>query len=143
VLDENGQVVEERPPGKGTRVCSPTAARQLRTAMEEVVKKGTAKKAAIPGFLVGGKTGTAQKYVPARKAYAENAYVVSFVGYVESAAGPELVGVVVIDDADVPSNLEYGGHLAAPLFRRIAGKVLALRGIEPNPEWMPAPAGDR
>jgi cell division protein FtsI/penicillin-binding protein 2 len=143
VLDENGQVVEERPPGKGTKVCSPTAARQLRTAMEEVVMKGTAKKAAIPGFRVGGKTGTAQKYVPARKAYAENAYVVSFVGYVESAAGPELVGVVVIDDADVPSNLEYGGHLAAPLFRRIAGKVLALRGIEPNPEWMPAPADDR
>lgn len=143
VLDENGAVLEERPPQERAKVCSANAARQLRTAMLEVVKKGTAKKAAIPGFLVGGKTGTAQKYVPARKAYADGCYVVSFVGYVESAAGPELMGVVVIDDAEVPQGVEYGGHLAAPIFRRIAGKVLALRGVEPNPAWLPSVASDR
>jgi cell division protein FtsI (penicillin-binding protein 3) len=142
VLDEAGTVLEERAPVERHRVCSESAARHLRTAMLEVVKKGTAKQAAIPGFLVGGKTGTAQKYVPARKAYAAGAYVVTFVGFAESAAGPELMGIVVIDDADVPSNIEYGGHLSAPLFRRIASKVLALRGVEPNPAWLPTVARD-
>jgi hypothetical protein len=68
--------------------------------------------------------------------------VVTFVGFAESAAGPELMGIVVIDDADVPSNIEYGGHLSAPLFRRIASKVLALRGVEPNPAWLPTVARD-
>jgi cell division protein FtsI/penicillin-binding protein 2 len=137
VLDQDGVVLEDRPPVELHRVCSEAAARQLRTAMYEVVKKGTAKQAAIPGFLVGGKTGTAQKYVPARKAYADGAYIVTFVGFAESMAGIELMGVVVVDDADVPANKEYGGHLSAPLFRRIAGKILAHRGVEPNPEWMP------
>jgi cell division protein FtsI/penicillin-binding protein 2 len=143
VLDETGAVVEECPPVVRGKVCSPVAARNLRSAMLEVVKKGTAKKAAIPGFLVGGKTGTAQKYVPARKMYADGAYVVSFVGFVESAEGAELMGVVVVDDAEVPRETEYGGHLAAPLFRRIAARVLAHRGVEPNPAWLPTIAGDR
>lgn len=143
VLDETGAVVEERPPVERGRVCSEAAARQLRTAMYEVIKKGTAKKAALPGFLVGGKTGTAEKYSPARKCYVDGSYVVSFVGFVESTAGPELMGVVVIDDAEVAREVEYGGHLAAPLFRRIVGKVLALRDIQPNPAWMPGIAGER
>jgi len=139
VMDETGTVIEERATVTRHDVCSPAAARQLRTAMLEVVAKGTAKQAAIPGFLVGGKTGTAKKYVPARKAYAERAYLVTFVGFVESLAGPELMGIVVVDDADVAKGMEYGGQLAAPLFRRIAGKVLALRGVVPNPEWLPKP----
>ncbi len=143
ILNEKGEVIEERPPGEGKRVCSATTARHLRTAMIETVQKGTAKRAAIPGFLVGGKTGTAQRYVPARRAYADGAYVVSFVGFVESAAGPELIGVVVIDDANVPRGNEYGGQLAAPLFRRICASVLAHRGVNPNPAWMPELARDR
>ncbi|MFN0125646.1 MAG: peptidoglycan D,D-transpeptidase FtsI family protein [Verrucomicrobiales bacterium] len=143
ILNEKGELLEERPPIERGRVCSVQAARNLRTAMLEVVRKGTGKKAAIPGFLVGGKTGTAQRYVPARRAYAEGAYVLSFVGYVESVAGPELLGVVVIDDPEVPRSNEYGGQLAAPLFRRIAEKVLAHRGVVPNPAWMPEVARDR
>lgn len=143
VLDENDRVVEERPLSPGIRICSPTAARQIRTAMQEVVKKGTARKAAIPGYLVAGKTGTAEKWVASKRTHDKTKNFVSFAGYVESAAGPELVGVVVIDDPAVSSELEYGGHLAAPLFRRIAGKVLALRGVPPNPEWMPTLAGER
>lgn len=143
ILDHQGGVVEERPTVVVDRVCSSTTAQHLRTAMLEVVKKGTAKKAAIPGYLVGGKTGTAQKYVPARKAYAPGSFVVSFVGFAESVRGPELLGVVVVDDAEVSPELEYGGHLAAPIFRRIARKVLALRNVEPNPDWLPVMADDR
>jgi len=143
VLDETGQVVDARPLDEGRRVCSPTAAGHLRTAMLEVVRKGSAKRAAIPGFQVGGKTGTAKKYVPKRRMYAEGAYMLSFAGFVESGHGPELVGVVVIDDPEVPQNQEYGGQVAAPIFRRICSAVLAHRGVHPNAAWLPEVARDR
>lgn len=136
ILDDTGAVIEECPPVDRHRVCSSTAARSLRTAMQEVVKTGTGKIAAIPGFTVGGKTGTSQKYVPRLKAYARGAYVVSFVGYVASPAGPELAGVVVVDDPDVPKEKEYGSWIAAPIFRRIAIRFLEHRGIQPDPSLL-------
>ncbi len=139
LLADDNSVVREFPPEEGTKVCSPAAARAVRRMMLDVVKKGTAKQAAIPGYEVGGKTGTSEKYDPKLRAYAKGAYFVSFVGYVQSTQGPELAGIVVIDDPKVEANREYGGQLAAPLFRRIAERVLQHRGIAPDPGLL---AGD-
>lgn len=134
VLNDENEVVKEFAPEVIRQACSARAARQLKDAMVEVVKKGTARKAAMPGFIVGGKTGTSQRYNPQRKRYVDGEYVVSFVGFVESSRGPELAGVVVIDNPKVERHLRYGGHLAAPLFRRVAQRVLAHRNIAPDSE---------
>ncbi len=134
VLNDENEVIERREPEVIRQVCGAAAARQIKDAMLEVVKKGTAKKAAIPGYQVGGKTGTSQRYNVDRKQYVKGEYVVSFVGFVQSTRGVELAGVVVIDNPKVESHLRYGGHLAAPLFRRIAARVLEHRQAPVDPK---------
>jgi cell division protein FtsI/penicillin-binding protein 2 len=79
---------------------------------------GTATFARVNGFNVAGKTGTAQK-VSEKGGYAPGEYVVSFVGYMP-AEDPRFVCLVMVDDAQVSSGLNYGGLVAAPIFSRIA-----------------------
>ena len=139
ILDESGEVLDVRTPVAVRRVCSVAAARSLRSAMIETVNKGTAKRAAIPGFEVGGKTGTAQRYDPKLAGYAPGQCNLSFFGFVQSAQRIELEALVVVEDPKVPENLEFAGTMAAPLFRRIATRVLEHRGATPNPEWIRKP----
>lgn len=79
---------------------------------------GTATFARVNGFNVAGKTGTAQK-VSEKGGYAPGKYVVSFVGYMP-AEDPRFVCLVMVDDAQISSGLNYGGLVAAPIFSRIA-----------------------
>jgi cell division protein FtsI (penicillin-binding protein 3) len=108
----------------------------------EVVRNGTGKRAAIPGYEVAGKTGTAQKWDPKLKCYPRNRYVVSFVGFVP-VERPALLGIVVVDDPKVEAKTEYGGAIAAPLFRRIAARTLAYLEVPPNPELLAEAVSDR
>ena len=81
---------------------------------------GTAKRARLKGVEVGGKTGTSQIYDPALKKYSWNRVVCSFAGAVPNN-DPKFVMVVVIDE---PKGKEYGGTVAAPVFKEIAERVL-------------------
>ena len=81
---------------------------------------GTAKKARLKGVEVGGKTGTSQIYDPALKKYSWNRVVCSFAGAVPNN-DPKFVMVVVIDE---PKGKEYGGTVAAPVFKGIAERIL-------------------
>ncbi len=84
--------------------------------------RGTAAAAAVPGFIIAGKTGTAQRVDP-KGGYEQGRYVVSFVGYLP-ADHPEFVGLVVLDDAQTSKpELNYGGLVAGPIFSRIAEKA--------------------
>jgi cell division protein FtsI (penicillin-binding protein 3) len=96
--------------------------------MEEVVTDGTAKRAAIDGFTVAGKTGTAQKLINGR--YSHSDHYASFVGFVPSR-NPALAMVVVIDSAKGP-NGDHGGAVAAPIFKRIAEASLRYLGVPPT-----------
>jgi cell division protein FtsI (penicillin-binding protein 3)/stage V sporulation protein D (sporulation-specific penicillin-binding protein) len=101
--------------GPGKRVVSKAVADQMLDMLRGVVVEGTGTAAAIPGYTVAGKTGTAAKIDP-DGTYSSSRYVASFVGLVP-ASKPELVVMVMVDE---PRGGYYGGTVAAPAFRDIA-----------------------
>ena len=125
VSDQKSQLVKEVLPQVRRRVVSPATARTLTTILEGVVASGTGTKAAIPGFRVAGKTGTAQKVDPRTGAYSSVLSVGSFVGFVPAHA-PRLAMIVVIDE---PQGEAWGGVVAAPVFRRVGEQVLTYLGV--------------
>lgn len=127
-VDKAGNRVDA-PVAEPVRVLSADTAATVRDMMAEVTRKGgTAELAAIPGFSVAGKTGTAQKIDPVTKAYSRSLYIASFVGFVPAEA-PEVVVLVLIDE---PGKAIYGGQVAAPAWKTIATTALAARGVFPS-----------
>ena len=100
---------------RGRRVVSRGVAEQVLSMLRGVVLEGTGTEAAIPGYTVAGKTGTAAKIDP-DGTYSTSRYVASFVGLVP-ATKPRLVIMVMVDE---PHGDIYGGVVAAPAFREIA-----------------------
>jgi cell division protein FtsI (penicillin-binding protein 3) len=100
---------------RAQRVVSRDVAEQMLSMLRGVVVEGTGTEAAIPGYTVAGKTGTAAKIDP-DGTYSSSRYVASFVGLVP-ASKPELVVMVMVDE---PRGGYYGGTVAAPAFREIA-----------------------
>jgi cell division protein FtsI/penicillin-binding protein 2 len=122
ITDENNAPVATYPPVMVRQTVSPEVARQVVAALEDVVSaKGTAKGAAVAGQRVAGKTGTAQKISP-HGGYLPGKYVVSFLGFLP-ADNPELVGLVMLDNATTRAGENYGGLVAAPIFASIAEKA--------------------
>jgi cell division protein FtsI/penicillin-binding protein 2 len=119
----DGKTVTSLSPVVLRQVISPETARQIGDALRGVVSdRGTAAAAAVPGFTIAGKTGTAQKVDP-KGGYEQGKYVVSFSGYLP-AEHPEFVGLVVLDDAHTSKpELNYGGLIAGPIFSHIAEKA--------------------
>lgn len=113
------------------RPISATTARSLERLLEAVVAEGTGRKAAIPGYRVAGKTGTAQKASPSG-GYAAGRFVASFVGFAP-ARRPELVAMIVIDEPE-PSLGYHGGGVAAPVFSAVVGPTLVYLGVPPERE---------
>lgn len=115
-------------PVPGKRVMEEKIARQLIPMMESVVTSdGTALKAAVPGYRIAGKTGTAHKAM--NGGYAADQYMSLFVG-MAPASRPKVVLAVVVDS---PSNGQYyGGLVAAPIFSRIMAETLRLMNVEPD-----------
>ena len=104
------------------------AARTLTRIMQTVTtERGTGVNAALEGYSVCGKTGTAQK-ISNTGGYAKGKYVSSFVGFVPSEH-PKIAILVVIDE---PKGQHYGGVVAAPGFKNIAQKTLAYMNISPK-----------
>jgi cell division protein FtsI (penicillin-binding protein 3) len=128
IRDAHGQVIKRVLPSVKRRVISPETARTVTSILEGVVTDGTGSKAAIEGFRVAGKTGTAQKIDPRTRAYSTTKFVSSFAGYVP-AENPKLAMIVVIDE---PSGEAWGGTVAAPVFRRVGEQVLKYWGISSN-----------
>ncbi|MEC4891328.1 MAG: penicillin-binding protein 2 [Nitrospira sp.] len=128
VRDAQGQLLKQIEPHMKRRVISPETARAVTSILEGVVTDGTGTKAAIPGFRVAGKTGTAQKIDPRTGAYSSTQFVGSFVGFVP-ADNPRLAMIVVIDE---PQGESFGGLVAAPVFRRVGEQVLNYLGVSSN-----------
>ncbi len=125
VRDQKGALLKDVLPQVRRRVVSPDTARTLTTILEGVVTNGTGTKAAIPGFRVAGKTGTAQKIDPRTGTYSNTQFIVSFLGFVP-ADSPRLAMIVVVDE---PQGEAWGGTIAAPVFRRVGEQVLNYLGI--------------
>jgi cell division protein FtsI (penicillin-binding protein 3) len=132
IITSDGKTVSSLSPVVLRQVISPETAREIGDALRGVVSdRGTAAAAAVPGFTIAGKTGTAQKVDP-RGGYEHGKYVVSFAGYLP-AEHPELVGLVVLDEAhtDKPE-LNYGGLIAGPVFSRVAEKAAQYLDLRPQ-----------
>ncbi|MDB6147344.1 MAG: spoVD 1, partial [Spartobacteria bacterium] len=134
VTTAEGKIVSTFSPLVLRQVVSPQTAQQIGNALRGVVSdRGTAAAAAVPGFTIAGKTGTAQKVDP-KGGYEHGKYVVSFTGYLP-AEHPEFVGLVVLDDAQTSKpELNYGGMVAGPIFSRIAEKAARYLDLEPHEE---------
>jgi cell division protein FtsI/penicillin-binding protein 2 len=113
-------------PSRGHRVVSRATARKVMSMLRDVVIQGTGTEAAIPGYTVAGKTGTANK--PTTHGYSTTKYVASFVGIVP-ARHPRLVVMVMIDE---PKGTIWGGVVAAPAFARIAQFDLQYLEVQPD-----------
>jgi cell division protein FtsI (penicillin-binding protein 3) len=120
VEDAAGRVVKSYKPVAVRRVLEPRTVEVLTDLLKGVVKNGTGGKAALPGYTVAGKTGTAQK-IDATGRYSMVDHVSSFVGFVP-ASRPALVILVSLDEPR--GTLNHGGDVAAPVFARVAEDAL-------------------
>lgn len=111
------------------RAVSNRTVRQMRGVLEGVVEEGTGKEAAVPGYTVAGKTGTAQVARTDGLGYAPGKYVASFSGFLP-AEDPRLLILVAIYE---PRGNIYGGSVAAPAFSHIAQFAVAHLKIPPSP----------
>lgn len=125
-IDSRGREVPA-PPAPRHRVVSEQTARQLTAMLAEVVRAGTGTAAAIDGYVVAGKTGTARKPLEGARGYKPGAYVATFAGFVP-AQSPRLSAIVVLDE---PTPI-YGGLTAAPVFAQVAKYALRLLRIPPG-----------
>jgi cell division protein FtsI/penicillin-binding protein 2 len=114
-------------------VVSPVVAGQLRQMLKVTVEDGTGSRAAVAGYEVAGKTGTAQK-VNEAGGYAEDRFVASFVGMVP-VEHPQLVILVMVDE---PTTEHLGAYVAAPAFSKIATFALKRLGIPPTADAVEA-----
>ncbi|MCY4598713.1 MAG: penicillin-binding protein [Acidobacteria bacterium] len=122
-----GGVREERPRRVLGRAIEPATVAELTAIMEQVVERGTARSAKIPGYAVAGKTGTAEKLIEGR--YSDDDHNASFIGFVPSRA-PVLAALVMID---TPRGERFtGGAVAAPVFQRIAAAALRHLAVPPT-----------
>ena len=125
VAQVDGERVE--PEDDERRVMSEETAKQLRGMLEGVLAAGgTASEVEVPGYVLAGKTGTAQK--AENGTYSETDYVASFVGFAP-ASNPELLVAVAVDEPDYEHS---GGAVAAPVFGEIAQFALPYLGISPD-----------
>ncbi|MEE8289884.1 MAG: penicillin-binding protein 2 [Candidatus Tectomicrobia bacterium] len=110
------------------RILSRQTTERLTTIFAAAVAHGTGRPAAVEGYRVAGKTGTAQKADPAGGGYSANKVLASFVGYAPAEA-PQLVILVMVDEPEIS---RWGSQAAAPVFRRVAQQALHYLQIPPQ-----------
>ena len=120
IFDADGRELRRFDPVAVRQVISKETAQTLTRILTRVVTDGTGHNAAIAGYDVGGKTGTAQKLDPATRRYSRNPGVLSFVGFAPTDA-PRFVMLVMLDE---PKNEKWGSEAAAPIFSAIGRDVL-------------------
>jgi cell division protein FtsI (penicillin-binding protein 3) len=128
VLDETGREARRFEPTAVRQVVSPPTARLLTRLLVRVVEDGTGTRAAIPGYKVAGKTGTAQKLDPETRRYSQAAGVLSFVGFAP-ADEPRFVMLVLLDE---PRTERWGSQAAAPVFAAIGREILRYLDVPPH-----------
>jgi cell division protein FtsI (penicillin-binding protein 3) len=133
IFARNGDIVplsfqKVTEPPVGQQVISPKTAAEMRMMLETVVSpEGTASQAQVPGYRVGGKTGTAQKIVDGH--YSQSHYIGSFAGIVPMS-NPRFIIAVMVDDP--VGAVHTGGGVAAPTFATLAANALRAANVPPD-----------
>lgn len=129
LTSSSGVVILENRPTVVRRVLSEEIARKMTSMLVSVTTSGgSGVRAAIPGYQVAGKTGTAQKFSREEGAYSRSDFVASFAGFAP-ADNPAITAIVVMDK---PTEDIYGGVVAAPVWAEVVSKSLKYLGIEPG-----------
>ena len=126
-VSPDGTVLYRTSPKVVSTPISEETSLTMRKLLEDVVAVGGAKNARIPGYRIGGKTGTAQGYKDGR--IVRNVHIGSFLGFAP-ADDPRIALLVIVDEADTP--VDYGGTTAAPFARQILEDVLPYLGYQPD-----------
>ncbi|HHW91530.1 MAG TPA: PASTA domain-containing protein [Firmicutes bacterium] len=126
IYDHEGNLVQGYTPKPVGQVVSRQTARELAGYLQQVVADGTGRGAAVEGYNLAGKTGTAQKIINGH--YASDKHVASFVGF-GPVEDPQLAVLVVVDE---PKGAYYGGLVAAPAFQAVMAESLPYLGIPPT-----------
>ena len=134
INDKNGCVIKKFKPKAKKRVIREETAKLLTGILKGVVERGTGQLAAVDGFNVAGKTGTAQKYDPELGSYSADKYVSSFVGYLP-ADDPKVTILVVIDE---PEEIHWGSTVCAPAFASVAKEIMRYLNIPPESDILMA-----
>lgn len=124
-VSPDGTVIYRSQPKVLSHPVSEETSTLMRSLLEQVVSIGGAKNAAVPGYLVGGKTGTAQVYKEGK--IVRDVHIGSFLGFAP-ANDPRIALLVIVDEADTP--VDYGGTTAAPFAGQILSDVLPYLGCK-------------
>ena len=136
VLDEQGTVLERVSPTVVANPIKPETSAVMRTLLENVVENGGGKNAAVPGYRIGGKTGTAQVYKDGR--VVSNVHIGSFLGFAPIDQ-PRFAVLVTVNEAKVP--VDFGSATAAPFASQIMAEVLNYLGVrKADPDATEPPA---
>jgi cell division protein FtsI (penicillin-binding protein 3) len=129
IMNEKGEVVQSFQPETVRRVVSVETAKKVTMLLKATTEKGGTGEGAVPaGYEVAGKTGTAQKVDSLLGGYSENRYISGFMGFAP-VEDPKLALLVVIDE---PQGGNYGGVVAAPIFKAIMEKALPCLQVLPK-----------
>ncbi|OXM86053.1 peptidoglycan D,D-transpeptidase FtsI family protein [Paenibacillus rigui] len=132
------EVIQSFEPKVVRQVVSEKTAGLVGGYLEQVVSDkaiGTGKNAAIEGYTVAGKTGTANKVEPGGKGYAEGKWVISFIGYAP-VEDPKILLTIIADEPDLGGDYHRGGEVAAPAFKEIVSQTLRYMGVPSSAQQM-------
>lgn len=135
ITDGDGKILVKNYPIERRKTISPQTSKIMRDVLESVVSKGGGRPAGVEGYRIGGKTGTAQKYINGN--IARGMYLSTFMGFTP-ADDPEYIALFIVNE---PKNGPYYGSLvAAPFVGEIFSKIFAYKGIKqqtatPKPEF--------
>lgn len=133
ISDDDGNVVLANEPQVVRQVISAQTSQTMNDILEQVVggKGGTGKNAAVPGYKIGGKTGTSEQVAEDIASGGEKAYIVSFLG-IAPMDDPQIAILLLLDSPSHESGIFIsGGNMAAPVVGRIMAEVLPYMGIQP------------
>ena len=135
IRSPDGQVLQTFDGGPGEQVISPATSQDMVKILEGVVTDGTGVSAKVPGYRVGGKTGTSQKV---EGGAVVDKYISSFIGF-GPIPNPRLLVLVMVDE---PQGSHFGSQVAAPAFARLMGDALRYLGIPPQQPEPGVPTGE-
>ncbi|MBL7068476.1 MAG: hypothetical protein ISS34_01285 [Candidatus Omnitrophica bacterium] len=127
IRDKDGNTIKSFPPTVVSQILSQRSSDTVKDILKGVVEKGTGRRARLERYTAAGKTGTAQKIEPDGR-YSHTKFIATFVGF----APVEDPRIAVLVTVDKPTPAYYGGTVAAPVFKNVAGDVLKYLRVEPD-----------
>lgn len=135
IINQNGKKIWSSEPVVVRKVLSPRTVGLLKRILASAVQSGTGTRAIVKGFTVCGKTGTAQQIDKQTRKYSDERYFASFCGFLPK----EKPRITIFVCFDAPQGSYWGGVIAAPVFSRIASRVMAYLNVMPDVDVNPAP----